>query len=74
MDRGQGADGVHVVRGGGVEAGVLLGGDGDGALVAQGFDQLDGAFAADCKWQNGMGKQDGVPDRQDGNSPQRCRR
>ena len=70
MHRGQGADRVHVVGGGRVQAGVLLGGDDDGALFAQGLDELDGAFAADGKWQNGMGKQDGVPHRQDGDSPQ----
>ncbi len=65
VDGGQGSDSVHVVGGGGIQARILLSGDRDGAFVSQGFDQLDGAFAANGKWQNSMGKQDGIPHRQD---------
>ena len=62
VNGGQGADFVQVVGLGGVEAGIDLGGDHDGALLAQGFDELDGAFTADREWQNRMGEQDRIAD------------
>ena len=73
VNRGQGANRVHVVGSGSIQAGIFLRGYGDGALFAQRLNQLDGAFPADGKWQHGMGKQDGVPDRQDGDAPHGAR-
>ena len=47
--------------------GIDLGGHDDGPLFAQRLDQLDGALPANGKRQNGMRKQNGIADRQNGN-------
>ena len=68
VHRGQGAHGMQIAGLGRVQAGVELRGHHNGPLFAQRLDQLDGALAANRQRQNGVGKQDGVPHGQDGNS------
>ena len=68
VHRGQRSNVVQISRLGRVQAGVQLRGHHDGPLLAQRLDQLDGAFAANRKRQNSMGKQNGIPNRQNGNT------
>ena len=68
VHRGDGAHGVHIVGLGQVLARVHLRRHHDGPLLAQGFDQLNGAFAADGQRKNGVRKKNGLPDRQNRNS------
>ena len=49
-----------------VQPGIELRRHDNGPLLAQRFDQLDGAFASNCKRQNGMGKQNGIANGQNG--------
>ena len=66
VNGGKGAVFLEVFGLWGVLAGVALGDDDDFALVAEGFDELDGAFAADGEGKDGMGEEDGIADREDG--------
>jgi hypothetical protein len=67
---GEGADLVHVRGSRGIEPGILLSGDGDGALVAQGLNQLNGALPPYRKGQHGMREQDSIANWQNRDAPQ----
>ena len=60
MDRRQGAVPEEIGRLRGVLPRVALSDHDDGALLAEGLNEMDGAVAADCQRQNGMRKQDRV--------------
>ena len=66
VHRGQGSHGMQVGGLGRVQAGIHLGRHHNGPLLAQRLNQLDGAFPAHRQRQNGMRKQNSVPDRQNG--------
>ncbi len=68
VNRGQGSHRVQVSGLGGVEPGVQLGRNYNGSFISQRLDELNGAFAAHGQGQNGVGKQDGVPNGKDGDS------
>ena len=67
MHRGQRANLVHVAGLGGIEPGIELSGNDDRALFAHGFDELDGAFAADSQRQHSVRKQHGIAHGEDRN-------
>jgi hypothetical protein len=66
MDGRAGAYGVEIGAGGGVLAGIALGDDQDGLALPERLDELDGAFAADGQGQDGVGKEDRISNRENG--------
>ncbi len=62
VNRGQGADFVHVFRSRRVLAGIFLRRHDDGAVLAQRLNQLDGTLPADGEGQNGVRKENGIAD------------
>ena len=72
VHRGQGSDGMQIGGLGRVQARVELRRDHDGPFLAQRFDQLNGAFPAHGQRQHGVGKQDCIANRQNGD-PARSR-
>ncbi len=71
VHRGQGSHQMQVGRLGRVQPRVQLSHDNDCPFLAQRLDQLDGAFAAHREGQDSVGKEDRIPDRQDGNPAHR---
>ena len=69
VDGGAGADVVQVGGLRHVLAGVALGDDQDGLLLAERLDELDGALAADSERQYRVGEEDGVAHGQDRDGP-----
>ena len=69
VHRGQRADGVQIARLRRVQARIPLRRHHDRPFVAQRLDELDGAFPAHRQRQHGMGKQDGIANRQNWQDP-----